>query len=281
MSVPPPYDRLASVPVLVANKVVPILTDLISKLSLQTNSINTLLDNIPTNVSCNDVEARELRGELTKLLNILDRFDPLINIIKTILDILEIAATIAISVASAINIVPVPPGALVTAARASGLAGTNGKTVIQIIRIIIQQFLDIVKNILPTISSADNFFNTLCNENNDNVSSVISALGNNENINIDVSTADFISVQDLLDEYPSTFYTELNVSDTDLNNRYQEIVELIDGGFDVLNNLNEFPSQVIRNQGPPTNNIGNSGDFYIDTQTNQLFGPKPTNNSWI
>jgi hypothetical protein len=95
-----------------------------------------------------------------------------------------------------------------------------------------------------------------------------------------VTTSPFLSAQDLLDQYPSEFYNNLNVSDDDLNNRYQTIVKLIDDGFDVINNLVELPTAVLTGQGAPASTVGVSGDFYINTQNNELFGPKPTNESW-
>jgi hypothetical protein len=46
-----------------------------------------------------------------------------------------------------------------------------------------------------------------------------------------------------------------------------------------LQNLKEAPSKVISNTQPPTTNVGDIDDYYIDTTNQVIYGPK-TDSGW-
>ena len=285
MAVPFPYNQVSKPPVLIAERLLPLLNKYIATLQqLAVIQIPTLLENIPTNVSCDDADVRELRNKLEALLNFLEKLNPdLIAVLSTVIDVLKTLARVAQAAAAASSlIVPVIPPAAQNAIIASAMLAENALTVADILQINFDRLLAIFPKILKTATQAEQFLNNLCNESADQVNDFLNNLAavNAGNNTIDVTLVTPPTAEELLEQYPSTFYTELNVSDEDLNNRYQEIVELIDGGFDVINNLVELPTNVLTGQGAPLNTIGTAGDFYINTQTNQLFGPKPTNGSW-
>ena len=284
MAVPFPYNQVSKPPVLIAERLLPLLNKYIATLQqLAVIQIPTLLENIPTDVSCDDADVRELRNKLEALLNFLEKLKDLIAVLSTVVDVLKTLATVAQAAAAASSlIVPVIPPAAQNAIIASAKLAQNALTVAGILQISFDRLLAIFPKILKTATQAQQFLNNLCNESADQVNDFLNNLTavNAGNNTIDVTLVTPPTAVEILEQYPSTFYTELNVSDEDLNNRYQEIVELIDGGFDVINNLVELPTNVLTGQGAPLNSIGTAGDFYINTQTNQLFGPKPTNGSW-
>lgn len=280
MAVPFPYNQVSKSPVLIAERLLPLLNKYIGTLQqLGAVELPNLLENIPTNVTCDDADVRELRNKLEALLNFLEKLNDLISVLSTVVTVLKILERVGQGTAFALSLtVPVIPPAAQNAIIASAKLGQNASTVARILQTSFNRLLAIFPKILITATQTQQFLNNLCNESDDRVNDFLNNLSGNDTIDVTLVTPP--TAQEILDQYPSTFYTELNVSDEDLNARYQEIVELIDGGFDVINNLVELPTNVLTGQGAPADTLGTAGDFYIDTQTNQLFGPKPTNGSW-
>jgi hypothetical protein len=85
---------------------------------------------------------------------------------------------------------------------------------------------------------------------------------------------------DYNDLVATEFYNEFNVSDEDLEFRSDTIEDLLKQQQDLLKSLQEAPSQVIQGVGSPNAAIGKAGDYYIDMQNQQIYGPKPSINSW-
>jgi hypothetical protein len=277
MASPFPINQIATPPVLIAARLVPLINNYIGTLQqLGVIELPNLLETVPTNVTCDDADVRELRNKLESLLNNLEKINDLIAVLSTVVDVLKILARVgqAAAAASLVSPVPLPPSVI----DSNSQLAQNALTVANILLNIFNRLLAIFPVILKSASESQRFLNNLCNESDDGVNDFLINLSGNNTIDVTLVTS--LTAQELLDQYPSTFYTELNVSDEDLNARYQEIVELINGGFDVINNLIELPTNVLTGQGVPVDTIGTAGDFYIDTQTNQLFGPKPTNASW-
>lgn len=280
MASPFPINQIATPPVLIAARLLPLLNKYIGTLQqLGAVELPNLLENIPTNVTCDDADVRELRNKLEALLNFLEKINDLIAVLSTVVDVLKILARVGQAVAAASSlIVPTIPPATQNVITANAQLAQNSLTVANILLSIFDRLLALFPTILKSASETQRFLNNLCNESDDRVNDFLNNLSGNDTIDVTLVTPP--TAQEILDQYPSTFYTELNVSDEDLNARYQEIVELIDGGFDVINNLVELPTNVLTGQGAPADTLGTAGDFYIDTQTNQLFGPKPTNGAW-
>jgi hypothetical protein len=279
MASPFPINQIATPPVLIAARLLPLLNKYIGTLQqLGAVELPNLLENIPTNVTCDDADVRELRNKLEALLNFLEKINDLIAVLSTVVDVLKILARVGQAVAAANALITPTNGAAQSVGESNAQLAQNSLTVANILLSIFDRLLALFPTILKSASETQRFLNNLCNESDDRVNDFLNNLSGNDTIDVTLVTPP--TAQEILDQYPSTFYTELNVSDEDLNARYQEIVELIDGGFDVINNLVELPTNVLTGQGAPVDTLGTAGDFYIDTQTNQLFGPKPTNGSW-
>ena len=75
------------------------------------------------------------------------------------------------------------------------------------------------------------------------------------------------------------FYTEVNVSAEDLQNRLDTINELISTQQDLLASLQEAPAQSYDGIGPPNADLGKLGDYYIDKTNKVIYGPK-INTGW-
>ncbi len=80
-------------------------------------------------------------------------------------------------------------------------------------------------------------------------------------------------------EFGSEFYTEINVGMDDMLSRLDSIQEIVDSQQDLLTSLQEAPAQSYSGKGGPKADLGKSGDYYLDTTTSVIYGPK-NNNGW-
>jgi hypothetical protein len=85
---------------------------------------------------------------------------------------------------------------------------------------------------------------------------------------------------DYNDLVATEFYNEYNVSDSDLQGRSDAIEYLLEQQQNLLTSLQEAPSVVYRMTGLPDTAIGKSGDYYIDINTDIIYGPK-LSDRWI
>jgi hypothetical protein len=107
----------------------------------------------------------------------------------------------------------------------------------------------------------------------------LSSICNSEALDVTAEIAAELNGLNYDDIAPTRFYTELNVSDDDIQTRIQLIQDLIEQQLNVLQNLKEAPSKVISNTQPPTTNVGDIDDYYIDTTNQVIYGPK-TDSGW-
>jgi len=70
------------------------------------------------------------------------------------------------------------------------------------------------------------------------------------------------------------FYTQTNVSIDDLKQRLTLIDNLVEDQKDLLTSLQEAPAQAYSGAGRPSSKLGKIGDYYIDTQSQIMYGPK-------
>jgi len=81
------------------------------------------------------------------------------------------------------------------------------------------------------------------------------------------------------DKYNSEFYNKRNVSDEDMDFRIESIIELLENEQEVMINLIEAPSDILRGNGSPIESAGKINDFYINIESGQVYGPK-TDAGW-
>jgi len=76
------------------------------------------------------------------------------------------------------------------------------------------------------------------------------------------------------------FYTSLNVSESDLQERSDSIELVLQQQRDLLSSLQEAPSKVYQDTGIPAADLGKTGDYYIDLTTSIVYGPKVSPTQW-
>ena len=108
----------------------------------------------------------------------------------------------------------------------------------------------------------------------------LSSICNTETFEVSKITQDAINNQVVTDNITSEFYRLINVSQSDLDNRNVLIADLELQQRLLLTDLLEAPSKVYQNQGAPANDLGKLGDYYIDLDTQTVYGPKVSSNNW-
>ena len=111
------------------------------------------------------------------------------------------------------------------------------------------------------------------------VDNACSGTGDTTSLRIPETLTD-LNLDNYNDLVSSEFYNELNVSDVDLQDRSNQIESLITRQQNLLESLQEAPSQVYQEQGLPESQLGKTGDYYIDLTTSQIYGPKLTASDW-
>ena len=131
---------------------------------------------------------------------------------------------------------------------------------------------------------------SILNETNKNPESDIVAQVNNP---ADSIVTD--SLNDWNSKLDTEFYTEYNVSESDLTDRASVIQEYVDQIQSIDNAITtsieiskelsksilEAPAEIYKSNGVPKSDLGKIGDYYIDLTTNTVYGPKLKLDSWV
>ena len=81
------------------------------------------------------------------------------------------------------------------------------------------------------------------------------------------------------DTMGSEFYSEINVGISDITARVNAIEELVEQQQSLLTSLQEAPAQSYNVTEPPSEELGKPGDYAIDTENKNIYGPK-TSTGW-
>lgn len=272
MAVPPPFDKLTSLPGKAVNKLTAALNKLVSYLK---KLIHRLLEKsglLPNNIKCTDPRVLELKQLLVKIKATIDRVRNVLLIMTTVVTVLQIAITIASASLGATLLIPVP--------LSPGLA-----QFVNVLNTLILNIISVVKQLsitLPIITAVVAGISIA-------LGTVINLLGSiciNETFSVDSNTLDGMTtnidnkLKDIMQQYPSKFYRTINVSEQDLEQRAQLIEELVSRNHDVLSNILEAPSNVIIGNVAPESDSGKLGDYFIDNVNQLIYGPKQTDFDW-
>lgn len=280
-----PFNKISTLPLTILSVLLPTFLKQKNLLNKNINSLQQKIDGLSKNVSCNDAEISSIKQDLEQLTRSIAGIQQLANLLQPIEDGLRIASTTAnillpiqLAIPSVIGVPEGPKEQLITA-----LAELlqNITVVLNMLNTVVSNINDINTNVSNIVSAAENTISSICN-NSDTTD--LSNLSSQQQLNTSqqISTVDRPALPniELNFDYPSEFYRDVNVSDDDLQIRIDQIQNLIDEQLNVLDNLIELPSKVLRGTGQPNNNLGNVGDYYIDVETQIVYGPKNTQNSW-
>jgi uncharacterized protein YoxC len=267
----PPLDFIPSLP----GKAV---TEVIKQLNNQTDILLeqvsvTIQDSIklPSNAKCNDPRVQKIKQDLQQIQEQITKVQEAIPKIQTTINSVQAVVTTATAIKSAIAAAQLSNVATAGLFIAQQLTAIQDATIVNAIASL-DQFTKIPETLtskltplVPPILAALQKVSNSCNEEVTSFSVP------------ELSIPDSGATDDLL---KSKFYQPENVSNDDLDNRIETIEDLVQQQRDLLTSLLEAPSQVFKQAGPPSKNLGKSGDYYLDTTNNIIYGPKLTGLDW-
>jgi hypothetical protein len=265
MALNPPFDQAVNPIIDLFSKFSDKLNGLQDKLLGLVNEMQQKVNNLPDDVQCADPRIQEIKDLYNELNETISKMQEIFANAQNIVNILIIIATIA-SVAIAISLALVLP--------------TNNAIVkaLEVSSYVVATILGIIGLISLGLNFASNKINSL----SDQLGGVLEKLSNTcSNESFIINTIQRIdNVDTFADMTASEFYRTVNVSESDLSDRADKIEQLLTSQRSLIDNLIEAPSNVLSNNGIPNNNQGNQGDYYINTQNNQIYGPKLSDTNW-
>lgn len=262
-SILPPLDVIPKLPGQAASIV---MSQLDKQLDVIATSVTkTVQDSIklPADVTCNDPRIQQLKTQLSDIQQQLTAVQSNIPKIQQTIDTIKTAVTVAQSVRTAITVAQLSNPVTAPVFIAQNLMAIQDTLIVNSISAL-QSFSTIptmlqtkLQTIVPPLSDAIKNISSACNGNIDNL-----------------VVPGFDDTTDYNDLIPTQFYIEQNVSDEDLQDRSDAIQQLIEQQRNLMNSLLEAPSQVYKQSGIPSNELGKPGDYYIDIDTNIIYGPK-------
>jgi hypothetical protein len=247
------------------------------------------------NTKCDDKVIKDLKQELTdlqalikKIQGFVKKIPPAIKSIKTIIKTVKATAA-AIKLAQLSNPLTAPNFIATELQKVLDASIVNALESLNQFASVPATTLSKLTALVPELINIASSINSTCNGNGDNASVSVSpeVLGTKLPGTVTGDTTDGqIAVDDTNnnnydDILPSEFYNEYNASDDDLDFRDDVIQTILDQQLDLLASIQEAPSIVIHGNGDPVDTIGKTGDYYVDKDTDTIYGPKPYRNSWI
>lgn len=271
----PPLDFIPKLPARAVSRIM-------SQIETQTDALSanvskTVQDSVklPVMVQCDDPRVKQIKKQLSEIQSQIAKVQETIPKIQDTIDTVKQIVAVAQGIKTAITIAqlsnPVTAGVFI----ANQLTAIQDATIVNAIESL-NQFSTIpptliskLETIVPPLTSAINKVAATCGESDFSLPSNL--LNNESGINGDDDYNDLVATK---------FYTETNVSDADLDDRSDSIETLLTQQRNLLTSLQEAPSQVYQLAGLPAGNVGKIGDYYIDTQSSKIYGPKPSSTEW-
>ena len=283
------------VPVKLYEILIPVLLNLLDELIKQSNIqlSNAIRKQIESAISdaspCNDLELQTLINNINKLKQRLTNFESNLDKISLIANILITIGTTAqaISLYLTISGTPIAPAGLVKAISIITALGINASSVSKLLISILEQ-ISLQLNIVSVLmNQAINVVNALCPEKQISLVAerklqVIDTDNGfvNNNVNAQVLTSSNVATSTSNIIPDSVFYRDVNVSDSDLENRLDDITELLNNQLDAVTGIKDSPSNVLSGTQNPTSADGYPGDYFINLSNGDIFGPKTSDNTW-
>jgi len=252
-----------TIPVNLIKQLIPVLMQQVDTLSAESEKFINQVLQLPSDIQCNDPRIRAAKLKLQSLYDLIDTIKQGLDIINSIVPVISTISTVASTlkiVQLAIPAVPgVPTGPVTELINTFDSLGKNAKSSV---------------SSLQGMVSAINIQFARINQSLAKAIRKLSAICNTEIFDVSTDINDALLNLEYTDDVPTQFYTELNVSDEDITSRLSLIEQLVTEQLNVLQNLKEAPSKVLSGIQIPITDIGDIGDYYIDTDSQLIYGPK-------
>jgi hypothetical protein len=277
-AIPPPLDFIPKLPAKAVSEIMSQLERLIDSLSTNVNKTVTESVKLPVTVQCDDPRVKQIKNQLTEIQGQITKVQETIPKIQQTIDTVKQIVAVAQGIKTAVSIAQLSNPITAPVFIAMSLTAIQDATIVNAIESL-NQFSTIpstltskLETIVPPLTGAINKVAATCGEAE---FSLPRNLLNNEfgidNINGDNDYNDLVATK---------FYSEENVSESDLQDRSDSIEQLLTQQRNLLTSLQEAPSKVYQQPGIPAAEVGKIGDYYIDTQSSKIYGPKPSLTAW-
>jgi septation ring formation regulator EzrA len=270
----PPLDRIPKLPAKAVNLTIKQIDTQTDKLLEQVTK--TVQDSIklPVNIKCDDPRIKKIKKQLTDIQKQLTTVQENIPKIQKTVDTVKQVVGIAQGIKTAISIAQLSNPVTAPVFIAQQLTAIQDATIVNAIESL-NQFATVptsltskLQTIVPPLLAAISKVSAVCNGDVDNLEIPSSLL---PDTNTDTDYNDLVATE---------FYNKKNVSQSDLDGRSDLIEQLLRQQQDLLTSLIEAPSKVYQNSGAPANDLGKVGDYYIDLDTQTIYGPKASLTQW-
>jgi uncharacterized protein YjgD (DUF1641 family) len=309
-SIIPPFDGLPKIPVVAINKVQTKLDESIDSLVTDCNRFIKSVTKLPKDCNCEDPRIKRaklqleklqqqftvIQGAISKVQDTASKIKQVITLANTARNtILFIQLTNPVTAAAFIaqQSLMIQDTIIVNALQSLNAFGSVPVTALSKMSTLVPAILQSIQTI-GQVCNGDveglKVDNAILSNINRNPESELVAKNNN---NLNNQTQDKIvneTLTRLNDTLPTDFYADVNVSESDLIDRasviqeYTDQLNLVDTQLDLViklsNSIKEAPSEVIYGNGTPSPTVGKIGDYYIDNDSQLVYGPKLSMNNW-
>ena len=255
------------IPVKIVEQIVPVVSKQLDQISTIAQENLKKVFNLPDDVTCDDPRVIEIKKNLQNLQRSIQNIQTTVAKLPGIISIFQQIANLAGVLILIPLAAPTAPGQPV---------GPNVEA--------INKLSALIRNVVSAAACLTGLLSSVKNQLkrvNSTLMLLINKLGSicySETFEVspDVDNLMKKAQRDELynQQYPSEFYRTVNVSDYDIEYRFRIIDELLQQQLDVMTNLFEAPSTVYRQSGTPSVEVGDINDYYINTDTNSIYGPK-------
>jgi hypothetical protein len=295
MAVSPPLDKITKLPAFAVDIAQVQLNLLIDRILEEMREVIRDVAVLPIDIDCEDPRIKKTKKTLTDIQGNLEKVQENIPKIQKLAGQVKQAIQIAVGIKNAIAIAQLSNPITVSLYIAATIEQLQDETIANAIDAITplealpEQALQKLTTLIPPLQEAIAKLIPVCNGEDLNLDFPVArrdddGVGGDGDGDGDAggdgSGNQFPPGFDYNSLLPSKFYRDVNVSEIDLDQRSDAIQQLLEQQQNLLTSLLESPSQVYKQDGPPPNNLGKAGDFYIDTQNNIPYGPKPSDTAW-
>jgi hypothetical protein len=271
-SIVPPLDFIPKLPARGAEFIIDQLNQQLDQLTEIASNVIQESVKLPGNIQCDDPRIKKLKEQLAQIQEIIQQVQAAIPVIQQSINAVKQIVNIAQGIKATIAAAQLSNPQTAALFIALQLQAIQDATIVNAIASLNQfatlptQLLGRLQTLLPPLIAAIAKIGEACN-------------GEAPALEVpdELKNANITDYNDLVN---SEFYNELNVSDSDLTDRSGQIEQLLQQQQDLLTSLQEAPSKVYQQAGIPPIDLGKTGDYYIDTTTNTVYGPKVSATNW-
>jgi hypothetical protein len=279
----PPLDIIPKLPAKAVSLTIKQINKQTTKLMDSVNKTVADTVKLPVNIKCDDPRIKQIKKQLTDIQTQLTTVQNNIPKIQKTVNSIKSIVTLASGIKTTISIAQLSNPITAPLFIAQQLTAIQDATIVNAIESLNQfaavpaTLISKLQTIVPPLTSAISKVSAVCNGDVDNLKIPNSLLPETNNINNDNNNDNNDDYNDLI---ATEFYTKKNVSQSDLDGRSDLIESLVQQQQDLLTSLIEAPSKVYQDSGVPKNYIGKIGDYYIDLDTQTIYGPKASATEW-